>query len=105
MEPHLQFGPDTESLLIRIWIRKSSYLIHNIYNIGNFINLSAASLNEKSLFLGDFNAHHKALCRAAQNKGGLNISDQLDAMDQYVMMNMEYDEYVPTTTYNTTKDL
>ena len=26
-------------------------------------------------------------------------------MDQYVMMNMEHDEYVPTTTYNTTIDL
>ena len=105
LEPQVQFGPDTESLSIRIWIRKSSYLIHNIYNIGNFINLSAASLNEKSLFLGDFNAHHKAWCRAAQNRAGMNISDQLDAMDQYVMMNMEHDEYVPTTTYNTTIDL
>ena len=105
LEPHVQFGPDTESLSIRIWIRKSSYLIHNIYYIGNFINLSEASLNEKSLFLGDFNAHHKTLCRAAQNKAGLNISDQLDAMDQYVMINMKHDEYVPTTTYNTTKDL
>ena len=35
----------------------------------------------------------------------MNISDQPDAMDQYVMMNMEHDEYVPTTTYNTTIDL
>ena len=54
LEPLVQFGPETGSLSIRIWIRKSSYLIHNIYNIGNFINLSAASLNEKSLFLWDF---------------------------------------------------
>ena len=29
LEPQVQFGPDTESLSIRIWIRKSSYLIHN----------------------------------------------------------------------------
>ena len=41
LEPQVQFGPDTESLSIRIWMRKSSYLIHNIYNIDNFINLSA----------------------------------------------------------------
>ena len=47
---------------------------HYIHNTDNFINLSAASLNEKSLFLGDFNAHHKALCRAAQNRAGMNIN-------------------------------
>ena len=33
--------------------------------------------------------------------------EQLDDMDQYVMMNMENKEYIPTTTYmyNTTIDL
>ena len=34
LEPQVQIGPDTESLSIWIWIRKSIYLIHNIYNIG-----------------------------------------------------------------------
>ena len=41
-------------------------------------------------------------CRAAQNRAGINISEQLDDMDQYVMMTMENEEYIPTTTYNTT---
>ena len=55
--------------------------------------------------MGDFNAHHSSWCRAAQNRAGINISEQLDDMDQYVMMNMENEEYIPTTTYNTTIDL
>ena len=39
------FGPQTESLSIRIWIRGTSYLIHNIYNNGTTVNLSAAPSN------------------------------------------------------------
>ena len=53
-----QFGTRAESLSIRIWVRGVSYLIHNIYNIGESVNLSAVSHDEKSMFLGDFNAHH-----------------------------------------------
>ena len=52
------FGPQAESLTIRIWIRGTSYLIHNIYNNGTTVNLSAAPSNERSMSLGDFNAHH-----------------------------------------------
>ena len=99
------FGPQTESLTIRIWIRGTSYLIHNIYNNGTTVNLSAAPSNERSMFLGDFNAHHASWCRARQNRAGINISDQLDDIDEYVMMNMESTEYVATTTYDTTIDL
>ena len=61
----------------------------------------APSSNEKSLFLDDFNAHHKAWCSATQNRAGINLSDHFDAMNRYVMMNMEHEEYVPTITYNT----
>ena len=57
------FGPHAESLTIRIWTCGSSYLIHNIYNNGATVNLSAAPLNERSMFLGDFNAHHRTWCR------------------------------------------
>ena len=57
------------------------------------------------MFLGDFNAHHASWCRARQNRAGINISDQLDDIDEYVMMNMESTEYVATTTYDTTIDL
>ena len=100
-----KFGHHTESLSIRKWVNGSNYILHNIYNNGNTVNFSAAPSNEKSLFLGDFNAHHTSWCRAAQNRAGINISEQLDDMDQYVMMNMENEEYIPTTTYNTTIDL
>ena len=99
------FGPQTESLTIRIWIRGTSYLIHNIYNNGTTVNLSAAPSNERSMFLGDFNAHHASWCCARQNRAGINISDQLDDIDEYVKMNMESTEYVATTTYDTTIDL
>ena len=57
------------------------------------------------MFLGDFNAHHVTWCRATQNRAGINIFDQLDSLDDYVMMNMESDGYVATTTYDTTIDL
>ena len=100
-----QFGTRAESLFIRIWVRGVSYLIHNIYNIGESVNLSAVSHDEKSMFLEDFNAHHVTWCRATQNRAGITLSDQLDNLDDYVMMNMESDEYVPTTTYDTTVDL
>ena len=36
-----------------------------------------------------------------KNRAGINISDQLDDIDEYVMMNMESTEYVATTTYDT----
>ena len=81
------------------------YSQHHMIAVGDSVNLSAASLNEKSMFLGDFNAHHVTWCRATQNRAGINISDQLDSLDDYVMMNMESDEYVATTTYDTTIDL
>ena len=99
------FGPRAESLTIRIWICGSSYLIHNIYNNGATVNLSAAPLNERSMFLGDFNAHHRTWCQGVQNRAGINISDQLDHMDEYVMMNLEDEEYEATTIYDTTIDL
>ena len=99
------FDPQAESLTIRIWIRGTSYLIHNIYINGTTVHLSAAPSNEKSMFLGDFNAHHASWCRARQNRAGINKSDQLDDIDEYVMMNMESTEYVATTTYDTTIDL
>ena len=99
------FGPQAESLTIRIWICGSSYLIHNIYNNGATVNLSAAPLNERSMFLGDFNAHHRTWCQGVQNRAGINISDQLDHMDEYVMMNLEDEEYEVTTIYDTTIDL
>ena len=57
------------------------------------------------MFLGDFNAHHASWCRARQNRAGVNISDQLDDIDEYVMMSMESTEYAATTTYDTTIDL
>ena len=103
--PEVKFRTQTESLSIRIWVRGVSYLIHNIYNNGDSVNLSAASLNEKSMFLGDFNAHHVTWFRATQNRTGINISDQLDSLDDYVKMDMESHEYVVTTTYDTTIDL
>ena len=83
-----KFGHHTESLSIRIWVNGSSYILHNIYNNGNTVNFSAAPSNEKSLFLGDFNAHHTSWCRAAQNRAGINISEQLDDMDHIC-----YDEH------------
>ena len=103
--PEVKFGTQTESLSIRKWVCGVSYLIHNIYNNGDSVSLSAASLNEKSMFLGDFNAHHVTWYRATQNSAGINISDQLDSLDDYVMMNMECDENVATTPYDTTIDL
>ena len=62
------FGPQTESLTIRIWIRGTSYLIHNIYNNGTTVNLSAAPSNERSMFLGDFKAHHASWCTSCKTK-------------------------------------
>ena len=58
-----------------------------------------------SVFLGYFNAYHRTWCWAAQNRANINISDHLDHMDQYVMMNMEGEEYATNTIYDTTIDL
>ena len=64
-----QFGIRAETLSIRIWVRGVSYLIHNIYNIGESVNLSALSHDEKSMFIGDFNAHHVTWCIAQPKTG------------------------------------
>ena len=81
------FGTNTEHISIRVHLKSSTFIIHNIYSIDGKPDIrQAISDQEQSILCGDFNAHH-LVWGPTQDRRGELLLDQIETSASHTILN------------------
>ena len=96
------FGPNTEHISIRVHLKSTTFIIHNIYSIDGKPDIrQAISDQEQSILCGDFNAHH-LVWGPTQDRKGEMLLDQVDACASHTILNTGEPTYIAGTSIDIT---
>ena len=84
---NFDFGPKTEQISIRVHLKSSTIIVHNIYSLDGKPDIRKAIADtEPSILCGDFNAHHR-VWGPTQDRLGESLLEQVESSTRHAILN------------------
>ena len=84
---NFDFGTKTEHISVRVHLKSSTIVVHNIYSLDGKPDIRKAIADtEPSIFCGDFNAHHR-VWGPTQDRLGESLLEQVESSTRHAILN------------------